>query len=104
MKHCGEGDGIWQWASSEQGGNPDVVVACCGDVPTLETLTAVSNMREHLPDLNIRVIVVELAVAVAITLFGPDSGTAFACVVGVLVEVPVMLSVCNVCRQEGVKM
>ncbi len=56
VKHCTAGIGIWHWASSDAGGEPDVVMACCGDVPTLETLAAVSIMREHLPDLNIRVV------------------------------------------------
>ena len=56
VKHCAEGIGIWQWASNDQDGAPDVVMACCGDVPTLETLAAVSIMREHLPDLKIRVV------------------------------------------------
>jgi xylulose-5-phosphate/fructose-6-phosphate phosphoketolase len=56
VKHCTEGIGIWQWASNDQNVAPDVVMACCGDVPTLETLAAVSIMREHLPDLKIRVI------------------------------------------------
>ena len=56
VKHCTEGIGIWQWASNDQGVAPDVVMACCGDVPTLETLAAVSIMREHLPDLKIRVV------------------------------------------------
>jgi xylulose-5-phosphate/fructose-6-phosphate phosphoketolase len=56
VKHCTEGIGIWPWASHEQGVAPDVVMACCGDVPTLETLAAVSIMREHLPDLKIRVV------------------------------------------------
>ena len=56
VKHCAEGIGIWQWASNDQGVEPDVVMACCGDVPTLETLAAVSIMREHLPDLKIRVV------------------------------------------------
>ncbi len=56
MKHCIEVVGIWRWASNDEGGAPDVVMACCGDVPTLETLAAVSIMREHLPDLNIRVV------------------------------------------------
>jgi xylulose-5-phosphate/fructose-6-phosphate phosphoketolase len=56
IKHCTEGIGIWQWASNDQGAAPDVVMACCGDVPTLETLAAVTLMREHLPDLKIRVI------------------------------------------------
>jgi xylulose-5-phosphate/fructose-6-phosphate phosphoketolase len=54
--HCTEGIGIWQWASNDQGGEPDVVMACCGDTPTLEILAAVSILREHLPDLKIRVI------------------------------------------------
>jgi xylulose-5-phosphate/fructose-6-phosphate phosphoketolase len=56
VKHCSEGVGIWQWASNDQEVEPDVVMACCGDVPTLETLAAVSMMREHLPDLKIRVV------------------------------------------------
>src|SRR5262249_54550149 len=50
------GLGIWEWASNDKGHDPDVVMACCGDVPTLETLAAVSLLREHLPDLRIRVI------------------------------------------------
>jgi xylulose-5-phosphate/fructose-6-phosphate phosphoketolase len=54
--HCTEGIGIWPWASNDQGGEPDVVMACCGDTPTLEILAAVSILREHLPDLKIRVI------------------------------------------------
>lgn len=56
VKHCTQGIGIWQWASNDQAVAPDVVMACCGDVPTLETLAAVSIMREHLPDLKIRVV------------------------------------------------
>ena len=56
IKHCAEGIGIWQWAGNDLGLAPDVVMACCGDVPTLETLAAVSIMREHLPDLKIRVV------------------------------------------------
>ncbi|MCC6823050.1 MAG: phosphoketolase family protein, partial [Verrucomicrobia subdivision 3 bacterium] len=56
VKHCTAGIGIWQWASSDAGSEPDVVMACCGDVPTLETLAAVSILREHLPDLKIRVV------------------------------------------------
>ena len=51
-----EGIGIWQWASNDQGSEPDVVMACCGDTPTLEILAAVSILREHLPDLKIRVV------------------------------------------------
>jgi xylulose-5-phosphate/fructose-6-phosphate phosphoketolase len=54
--HCTEGIGIWQWASNDQGADPDVVMACCGDTPTLEVLAAVSILRKHLPDLKIRVI------------------------------------------------
>jgi len=54
--HCTEGIGIWQWASNDQGTEPDVVMACCGDTPTLEILAAVSILREHLPDLKIRVV------------------------------------------------
>ncbi len=56
VKHCTKGIGIWQWASNDQGVAPDVVMACCGDVPTLETLAAVSILREHLPELKIRVV------------------------------------------------
>ena len=56
VKHCSEGIGIWQWASNDHDGNPDVVMACCGDVPTLETLAAVSILREHMPALRIRVV------------------------------------------------
>ena len=54
--HCAEGLGIWQWASNDQGAEPDVVMACCGDTPTLEVLAAVSLLRQHLPELKIRVI------------------------------------------------
>jgi xylulose-5-phosphate/fructose-6-phosphate phosphoketolase len=54
--HCTEGIGIWQWASNDQASEPDVVMACCGDTPTLELLAAVSILREHLPDLKIRVV------------------------------------------------
>ncbi|MEO6229880.1 MAG: phosphoketolase family protein [Ferruginibacter sp.] len=54
--HCTEGIGIWQWASNDQGFEPDVVMACCGDTPTLELLAAVSILREHLPELKIRVV------------------------------------------------
>jgi xylulose-5-phosphate/fructose-6-phosphate phosphoketolase len=56
VKHCSEGIGIWQWASNDQRGEPDLVMACAGDVPTLETLAAVAILREHLPDLKIRVV------------------------------------------------
>ena len=54
--HCTRGAGIWEWASNDQGGEPDVVLACCGDVPTLETLAAVDLLRTHLPDLAVRVV------------------------------------------------
>ncbi len=56
VKHCTEGIGIWQWASNDRGAAPDAVMACCGDVPTLETLAAVSILREHLPELKLRVV------------------------------------------------
>ena len=56
VRHCEAGLGIWPWASNDQGGEPDVVMACCGDVPTLETLAAVKLLREHAPELKIRVI------------------------------------------------
>jgi xylulose-5-phosphate/fructose-6-phosphate phosphoketolase len=56
IKHCTAGIGIWDWASNDQGGEPDVVMACCGDVPTLETLAAVDFLRKNVPDLKIRVI------------------------------------------------
>ena len=55
-RHCAVGIGIWQWASNDQGVAPDVVMACCGDVPTLETMAAVAILREHLPALKIRVV------------------------------------------------
>ncbi len=54
--HCTKGIGIWKWASNDEGTEPDVVMACAGDVPTLETLAAVSILRERLPDLRIRVV------------------------------------------------
>ncbi|HXL91812.1 MAG TPA: phosphoketolase family protein [Streptosporangiaceae bacterium] len=54
--HCTRGAGIWEWASSDGDGAPDVVLACCGDVPTLETLAAASILREHLPSLKVRVV------------------------------------------------
>jgi len=55
VRHCAAGLGIWHWASNDDG-SPDVVMACCGDVPTLETLAAVSLLREHQPDLRVRVV------------------------------------------------
>ena len=56
VKHCTQGIGIWEWASNDQGEEPDVVLACCGDTPTLERLAAVTIMREHLPQVKIRFI------------------------------------------------
>ena len=56
MRHCAAGIGIWEWASNDRGADPDVVMACCGDVPTLETLAAVDLLRRHAPDLKVRVI------------------------------------------------
>jgi xylulose-5-phosphate/fructose-6-phosphate phosphoketolase len=55
-RHCEVGIGIWTWASNDAGQEPDVVMACAGDVPTLETLAAVDVLRQHLPDLKIRVV------------------------------------------------
>ncbi|MEP6885586.1 MAG: phosphoketolase family protein [Gammaproteobacteria bacterium] len=56
VKHCSEGIGIWQWASNDQRAEPDLVMACAGDVPTLETLAAVSILRRELPELKIRLV------------------------------------------------
>jgi xylulose-5-phosphate/fructose-6-phosphate phosphoketolase len=56
IKHCSAGIGIWRWASNDHGGDPDVVMACCGDVPTMETLAAVSILREQVPELKVRVV------------------------------------------------
>ena len=56
VKHCTQGIGIWQWASNDRGVEPDVIMACCGDTPTLETLAAVSILRQELPELKIRVV------------------------------------------------
>ncbi len=92
VKHCTEGIGIWNWASNDQHGEPDVVMACCGDVPTLETLAAVDLMRRELPELKVRVInVVDLMRlqppsehphglpdAEFDALFPPDTPTVFA--------------------------
>jgi xylulose-5-phosphate/fructose-6-phosphate phosphoketolase len=54
--HCARGIGIWEWASNDDAHEPDVVMACCGDVPTLEILAAVALLREHLPELRVRVV------------------------------------------------
>jgi xylulose-5-phosphate/fructose-6-phosphate phosphoketolase len=60
IRHCAHGIGVWEWASNDRGGangdQPDVVMACAGDVPTLETLAAVDLLRRHLPDLKVRVV------------------------------------------------
>ena len=56
IKHCTAGLGIWEWASNDKGGEPDVVMACCGDVPTLETLAAVELLRAYAPELKVRVV------------------------------------------------
>jgi xylulose-5-phosphate/fructose-6-phosphate phosphoketolase len=56
VKHCTAGIGIWEWASTDRGTEPDVVMACAGDIPTLETLAAVDFLRRHAPDLRVRVI------------------------------------------------
>jgi xylulose-5-phosphate/fructose-6-phosphate phosphoketolase len=56
VRHCTTGIGIWEWASTDREAEPDVVMACCGDVPTLETLAAVKLLREHFPQLKIRVV------------------------------------------------
>jgi xylulose-5-phosphate/fructose-6-phosphate phosphoketolase len=56
VAHCTRGLGIWDWASNDDGEDPDVVMACAGDIPTLETIAAAALLREHLPDLRVRVI------------------------------------------------
>lgn len=56
IKHCTKGLSIWEWASNDRGAEPDVVMACCGDVPTMETLAAVDFLRAKLPDIKIRVV------------------------------------------------
>lgn len=56
IEHCTQGISIWSWASNDQDGEPDVIMACAGDVPTMETIAAVSILREHLPELKIRVV------------------------------------------------
>ncbi|WP_125115001.1 phosphoketolase family protein [Agathobaculum sp. Marseille-P7918] len=56
VKHCTQGIGIWEWASNDQGSEPDIVMACCGETPTLETLAAVSILRKEMPEVKIRVI------------------------------------------------
>jgi xylulose-5-phosphate/fructose-6-phosphate phosphoketolase len=56
VRHCTRGIGIWEWASTDRGAEPDLVMACCGDVPTREVLAAVMLLREHFPELRIRVV------------------------------------------------
>ena len=56
IKHCAQGISIWEWASTDQNSEPDVVMACCGETPTLETLAAVTILKEHIPNIKIRVI------------------------------------------------
>lgn len=56
IKHCTAGAGIWEWASNDKGSEPDVVMACCGDIPTMETLAAVKILREQFPELKVRVV------------------------------------------------
>ena len=56
VKHCTLGVGIWEWASNDQGQEPDIVMACCGDTPTLETMAAITILREELPDLKVRAV------------------------------------------------
>jgi xylulose-5-phosphate/fructose-6-phosphate phosphoketolase len=92
IKHCTAGIGIWEWASTDRGSEPDVIMACAGDVPTLETLAAVKLLREFVPELKIRTInVVDLMKLVPETehphglserdfdaLFTPNKPTIFA--------------------------
>jgi xylulose-5-phosphate/fructose-6-phosphate phosphoketolase len=56
IKHCTAGIGIWEWASNDENAEPDVVMACAGDIPTLETLAAVDILRQRIPDLKVRVV------------------------------------------------
>jgi xylulose-5-phosphate/fructose-6-phosphate phosphoketolase len=56
LGHCARGIGIWEWASNDEAGKPDVVLGCAGDIPTVETLAAAALLREHLPDLKVRVV------------------------------------------------
>ena len=56
VKHCTQGIGIWEWASNDRGEEPDVVMACCGDTPTLEIMAAVTILRDEMPELKIRVV------------------------------------------------
>ena len=56
VRHCTHGIGIWPWASNDQGAEPDVVLACCGETPTLETLAAVTILRQYLPEVKVRVV------------------------------------------------
>jgi xylulose-5-phosphate/fructose-6-phosphate phosphoketolase len=92
IKHCTAGIGIWDWASNDRDSEPDIVMACCGDIPTLETLAAVELLRHYLPELRIRVInVVDLmklqpesehphgmSDSEYVSLFTPDKPVVFA--------------------------
>ncbi len=92
IRHCTAGAGIWDWASNDKGSEPDVVMGCCGDVPTMEVLAAVAWLREHIPALKIRVVnVVDLMTlqpksehphglsdADFDSMFTPDKPTVFA--------------------------
>ena len=79
IAHCTKGLGIWNWASNDQGVEPDVVMASCGDVPTMECLAAVALLRQHIPDIKIRVVnVVDLVQSVAQFLEHPHGLTGLA--------------------------
>ena len=56
LEHCARGASVWQWASNDEGGEPDVVLACAGDTPTLEIIAAAAWLRQHIPDLKVRVV------------------------------------------------
>ncbi len=72
VSHCARGAGIWQWASNDADSEPDVVLACAGDVPTMETLAAAALLREHLPELLVRVVNVVDLMALQPTSEHPD--------------------------------
>ena len=56
IRHCTQGIGIWQWASNDAGQEPDVVMACCGDTPTLENPGRVTILRQYMPEIKVRVV------------------------------------------------
>ena len=69
IEHCARGASIWEWASNDEGGEPDVVLACAGDMPTLETVAAAWWLRQHMPEMKVRVVnVVDL-----MALFPPEA-------------------------------